>query len=103
ELRVARQVVERPRADVAHAGAEAADELLDDEGERALVGHAALDALGHELHAELGALLVLHVAVPAAFALAHRFEGAHAAIELVGAALVQDRLARALLGAGEEP
>src|SRR5207245_776521 len=45
---------------------------------------------------------VLEVAVPAPLALAHRLERPHAAIELVGPALVEDRLARALLRAGEE-
>ena len=90
----------RAAAAVAHAGLQAADQLVDDEGQRALVRHAALDAFGHELH--LLQLVVLEVAVAAALALAHRFERAHAAVELVGAALVENRLARALFGAGEE-
>ena len=34
---------------VAHARPQAADELVDEVGQRPAVGHAALDALGHEL------------------------------------------------------
>src|SRR5262249_22319937 len=102
ELRVLAQIAERARAEVAHPGTETANQLLHDEGERSLVRDPALDALGHELHAEVLALVVLEVAVAAALALAHRLERAHAAIELVGTALVQDRLARTFLGPGEE-
>src|SRR5205085_527241 len=43
ELRMAAQVLERTRAEVAHAGAETADELLHDEGERSLVRNAVRD------------------------------------------------------------
>ena len=91
-------------AAVAHAGAQAADELVDHRGDAALVRDAALDAFGHEL---LGAVavgveveLVLEVAVAAAAA--HRAERSHAAVLLEAAALVQDDLARALVGAGEQ-
>src|SRR5690349_24836472 len=74
---------------VAHAALQAADELEDRLGERAAVGHAPLDAFGHEL-----ALLVdigLEIAVPAA--LPHGANRAHAAIDLVAAALIKDDLA----------
>src|SRR5262249_3841923 len=97
ELGVAAEVGERAGPEVAHAGAQAADELLHDERQRALVWDAALDALGHELHAELVDLVVLEVAVAASLALAHRLERPHAAIELVRPSLVENRLARALL------
>ena len=76
-------------------GAQAAHELEDGVRQRPLVGHAALDALGHEL---LGVLL--EVAVLAA--LGHGGEGTHAAIDLEGAALIDLHRARALLRAGEE-
>ena len=36
-------------ADIAHRGAQAADELVQDVADRALVGHLALDAFGHQL------------------------------------------------------
>ena len=37
------------RADIAHGGAQAARQLVQDRRDRALVGHLALDALGHQL------------------------------------------------------
>ena len=40
---------QRRRAGVAHAAAQAADELVHHVAQRAGVGDAALDALGHEL------------------------------------------------------
>jgi hypothetical protein len=43
------QLLDGGEPGVAHAGAQAADELVDDGDERAAVGDAALDALGHEL------------------------------------------------------
>src|SRR6266545_3776038 len=54
------QLVDVAAADVAHAGAQAADELVDRLRERAAVGHAALDALGHEL---VGRDVALEVAI----------------------------------------
>src|SRR5690554_2086601 len=97
EARLLAQLGEVRRAAVAHARAQAAEQLVDAAGEAAPVGHAALDALGHEL----GRLdVVLEVAV--ARALGHRAERAHAAVELVGAALVEDGLARRLVGAREQ-
>src|SRR6187549_588099 len=80
------------RADVAHAGAHATAELVDERPELALVGHHALDALGHEL-VGLG-----HVALAVALLAAglHRAQGTHAAHGLERAALVEDHLARAL-------
>src|SRR5205814_807392 len=103
ELRVATEIAERPRPEVSHACAQATDELLHDERERPLVRDASLDPLRNELHAGLVRLVVLEIPVAAALALAHRLERPHPAIELVRTALVENRLARALLGAGEEP
>jgi hypothetical protein len=82
------EFVERVGPDVAHAAAQAADELEDDFGKRALVGHAGLDAFGDEL-----AGAVLAVAVARAFA--HGFEAAHAAVFFEGAALPLDHVAGA--------
>ena len=87
-------------ARVAHRGAQAARELLEDRDHAALVRHAALDAFGHEL-LELGGG-VLEVAVGGAMALRHGAERAHAAVGLVGSALVELHFAGGLLGAGEE-
>jgi hypothetical protein len=39
----------RARAAVAHAGAQAAHELIDQVGQRSLGGHAAFDAFRHQL------------------------------------------------------
>src|SRR5690606_7414050 len=63
----------------------------------ALVRHAPFDAFGHELVGVVGR--VLEVAVGRA--VGHRAQAAHAAVGLVGAALVQDDLARRFVGAGE--
>ena len=89
---------DRRRADIAHRGAQAAGELVQDRADRAAIGHLALDALGHQLHLVLDVLLEVAVGR----ALRHRAERAHAAIALVGAALVEEHLARALVGAGEQ-
>src|SRR5205085_12261364 len=64
----------------------------------ALVRHAALHALGHELvdvHVR-----VLEIAVRGA--LLHSAERAHAAVGLVGAPLIELDFAGRLVGAGEE-
>ena len=87
-------------AAVAHAGAQAAGHLVDDGDHRALVGHAALDAFGHQLvGVRVAGGRFLEVAVGAA--LLHGADRAHAAVALVAAALVQHDLARRLFGAGE--
>src|SRR5512144_886180 len=49
EPRLHAQLADVPAAEVAHAAAEAADELEDRHLHRALVRHAPLDALGDEL------------------------------------------------------
>src|SRR5262249_27353945 len=93
-------------AAVAHAGAEAADELEDEIGERALVGDPAVDAFGDELLGRLvlgvrrpgGSVLAVAVVGP----LGHGADGAHAAIRLEAAAAVDDRLAGALGQPGEQ-
>src|SRR5690349_6338712 len=98
ELRARAHVVDGRAAGVAHARAQAADELPDHRDGAALVRHAAFDALGHKLvdvHVR-----VLEVAVGGAFL--HGAEGAHAAIGFVGAALEELDLARGLRGAGKK-
>ena len=49
ELTALLQVGDGLRPRVAHRGAQAADELVGDPGQRAAVGHLALDALGDQL------------------------------------------------------
>ena len=97
EAGVAAHLGDAAAAGVAHAGAQAADHLVDDRRHRALEGHAAFDAFRHELLDF--ARGVLEVAVLAA--LGHRTQRAHAAIALVATALEQLDLARGFLGAGE--
>src|SRR5271168_3685943 len=84
-------------AAVAHAGAQAADELVGDRGEGAAVGHLAFDSLRNQL--VLAEHVVLEVAVLgvglAAFPVAHRAERAHAPVHLVLLAVDEDHLARA--------
>src|SRR5690606_40302497 len=83
ELRPLLERLDGLAAAVAHRGAEAADHLVDDLVEAALVGHAALDPLGHELPEVV--LGVLEVAVLRAGL--HGAERAHPAVVLVAAAL----------------
>src|SRR4051812_42294836 len=100
------ELLDGPGAAVAHAGAEAADELEDEVGQGSLVGDAALDPLGDELLGgqalgfALGPPRILAVALVRA--LGHGAERAHAAVALEAAAAVDDRLAGALGQAGEQ-
>src|SRR5262245_8522790 len=52
------QLFDRPRAAVAHAGLEAAHELIDKRRQMPLVRHSAFDSLGHELAGGRGRLAV---------------------------------------------
>src|SRR6201746_383436 len=100
EARARLHLLDRRRAAVAHRLAQATDDLVDDPGERPLVGHATLDALGHEL---VGARHVaLEVAILGGRARLHRAERAHAAVLLVALALHEDDLAGALVDACEQ-
>src|SRR5258708_26628877 len=90
ELPFLLQLLDGGAAGVAHCRAQAADQLMDDVADRALVGHAALYAFGHQLQRALD--LLLEVAVGRAAR--HGADRAHAAVRLVGTALVEDDLAR---------
>src|SRR5512134_3552691 len=98
EARLLAQLGDRLAAEVSHAAAQPAHELQEVHLDGALVRHAPLDALGHELVGvgDLG----LEVAI--ARSLLHRADGPHAPVRLVAAALVEDDVARRLLRAGEE-
>src|SRR5215831_12604872 len=93
------QLRDRRRAAVAHGLAQAADQLMQDRRQRALVRHASLDPLGHELVDVLD--VALEVAVLRERARAHRAERAHAAVLLEPLALMQDDVAGRLVGARE--
>src|ERR1700679_1950555 len=61
ELRLFLQLLNGFTADVAHAAAQASDELIDHRFERSAVGHTAFDALGYELGKAVAAVaLALH-------------------------------------------
>src|SRR6266542_4067921 len=98
EARLLAELLDRLAAEVAHAAAEAAGELVERHLDGPLVRDAPLDPLGHEL-VGVGDVR-LEVAVLRA--LLHRAERAHAPVRLVAAPLVEDDLARRLLGAREE-
>src|SRR6185436_13772712 len=98
ELRVGAELVDRLGAAVAHARAEAADELVDELAEAALERDHAFDAFGDEL----GLVLDRALAVALLRAADHGAFGAHAAVDLVAAALVDHGLAGAFLAAREE-
>ena len=73
---------------------------MDDVAHRADVRHAPFDALGHQL---LGVDdVLLEVAVLRERAGLHGSERPHAPVALVALALVEHRVARALVGAGEQ-
>src|SRR5512141_3513143 len=97
EARLHAQLGDRLAAEVAHAAAEAADELQDRHLDGALVRHAPLDPLRHELVRVGDVRLEVAVLRP----LLHGPERAHAAVLLVAAPLVEDDLAGRLLRAGE--
>src|SRR5690349_10467092 len=85
ELAARSQLVHRGAAAVAHGCAQAAHELMNHRGKRALVRHASLNTFGNELLGRPFAFRVLEVAIRAS--LLHCAERAHAAIALVGASL----------------
>src|SRR5918995_15901 len=87
-------------AAVAHRLPQAANELVEHVPHRALVGHAALDALGDHLLDVLD--VPLEVAVLREPARLHRADRAHAAVLLVALALAHHDVTGALLGSGEE-
>src|SRR6266581_1979194 len=93
------QRVDRRRAAVAHRLPQAADDLVNDALERSLVGHPALDPLGHELVDVLD--VALEVAVLRVAARLHRPDRAHAAVLLVALAVRKDDVARSFVRAGE--
>src|ERR1041385_1681939 len=95
------QLLDRSHATIPHPGPQAPDQLEDGGRQRTLQGHAALDPLRDQLRELVG--VVLEVALATTPGGRHRRKRAHAAVDLVLAALVEHDLARALLGAGEEP
>ena len=112
------QIFDGSAAEVAHSGAESADELVDHGFERSAVRYASFDAFGDELGEAVAALFpcgnggpvaggkfldvgfTLEVAFAAA--LGHGAEAAHAAIGFEAASLVENGLAWALVDSSEK-
>src|SRR6267378_385774 len=92
------ELVQGAGADVAHAAFEATDELIGEAVERSFIGDTAFDTFGDGF-AALGRVLDDGVAVRARV---HGASGAHAAIGLEGAALIENRFAGGFFGAGEK-
>src|SRR5918992_3397264 len=67
-------------------------------GERTFVGHLTLNAFGNQFLHIRDIALTVAVAAP----LSHGADGSHAAVYLVGPALIQDRFSGAFFGAREE-
>src|SRR5438034_5580909 len=101
EARLRAELLDRARADVAHAEPQAADELMHERRERPARGDATLDAFGHEL-AELRDVL-LPVAIARSLTHLHRAERAHTAIRLELPIGRLDDVARRLVHAREQP
>ena len=97
ELGVRAQLVDRAAPHVAHAAAQSADHLEQHVGHGTAIRHASLDPFGHQLLRRQ--LALLEIAIGAA--VLHRRQAAHAAHHLEAAAFEQERLARALLRAGQ--
>src|SRR4029453_5181104 len=95
ELRLLPSLGDGGGVDVAHAGAQAPDQLGDDAGDRALEGELHLLAFGDVLVEGVAAALDLEAGGGSA-------EGGHAPEDLVLAALAADDLARTLGAAGEQ-
>src|ERR1035438_8677076 len=118
KLRFLLQFRDGAATQVTHSGAQAADELEDHGLERSAIGNAALDALRDKLgETILAGALALDYAFTAqlgtgkiggalevtlAGALAHGCQGAHAAIALEAASLIENGFAGALVDAGKE-
>src|SRR5665647_599693 len=80
---------------IAHAGAQAAEELENGFGYSAFIGGAAFNAFGNQL---LGVFLEITVTA----ALGHGAHGTHAAINFESAALEHDLFAGAFVGSGQQ-
>ena len=93
-------LLDRGRPAVAHRLAHPADELVQDRRDGPLVRDPPFDSLRDELLDVLD--VALEVAVAGRTAGAHRAERAHAAVLLEPFALMENDVAGALVGAGEE-
>src|ERR1700730_4645541 len=86
-------------ADIAHAAAQPANELIGQSGQRTFIWNAAFDSFGYRL-AALDIFLFLRVAVGGAFF--HGGGRTHAAVGFESAALIEDGFTGSFFGAGEK-
>ena len=100
EAGITLQLCDVVAAAVAHRGAEATGQLVQDLSGRAFVGDPTLDPFGHDLVGRLH--LALEVAVLGERPVVHGAERAHAPVGLVPLALGQDDLAGGLVDTGEQ-
>src|SRR5262249_61663653 len=84
--------------DIAHGCAQPAAQLMHNIGDRPLIWHLPLNAFGNELERIFDLLLEVAIGGTAR----HRADRTHAAIGLVGAALIEKHLPGCLVGAGEQ-
>src|SRR6516164_4333834 len=91
-------LVYRAVAGIAHRRPQPTDQLVDDVADGSLVRHTPLDPLGHELQRARHLLLEIAVGRTAR----HRSDRAHPAVVFIAAALIEEHLARALVGPGKE-
>src|ERR1700739_4574392 len=89
--------LQRARADIAHTAFQAADELIGEAGERALVSDATFNPFGDGL-AALGTFLRIAIGGTSF----HGARRAHAAVGLEGAALIKNGFAGGFFGAGKK-
>ena len=94
------QVVDGGGAAIAHARAQPARHLVDNLLHRALVRHAAGNALGHQFLGILG--VALEVAVLRAVLLLHGLQGAHAPVALELTTVIYNGVARTFLRSGHQ-
>src|SRR3954464_1298151 len=100
ELRVALQFRNAAASAVAHASPQAADELMDHCGHAALVGNPPFDALRNQLVGGAARVQVeVVLEIPVAAAPPHGADRSHPAIVLEAAPLIENQLARTLVGA----
>src|SRR6266852_768741 len=100
EARLLLHLLDGGAAGIAHRLAQAADQLVNQRPQHALVGHTRLDALGDE--AALIDYAALEVAVLAVAALLHGPDRAHRPVVLEALPVGDDQFARALVDARQQ-
>jgi len=98
EAAVILQILEGDTTRVPHTGTETADELVDIRPQGAAQRHHPFDSFGYQLDVTVNIRLEVTVLAP----FLHGADGAHAAVALVGAALVEDGITGGLFRPGKK-